>query len=243
MKNFSLTLLTLFVVSIFAASQSEAAIFGRRKERIKAEVYSQLNATLSSKLDKETEALGQELSQGVDAAKKEIQAKATQQINTEANALEKQVADSIVAMQKKAVELVAIESKRLQQQTEIQIAELQKAAQAKIANESKKLQQLVNNSVAKITDVSKSNAEVLRTANAKQLQAAQATITAQLKQEMATVPDQVKADLMPQLLASLQSAIDERLPVQPVEEEKPAEDQAVLTPEVRVEEEAEAAAQ
>ncbi|PHS02867.1 MAG: hypothetical protein COA78_20210 [Blastopirellula sp.] len=217
MKTLSVTLLTLFVVSIFSVNETEAGIFGRRKERIKAEVYSQLSA----KLDKETENLEKGLAQGIAAAQKEIQAKATQQITAEANALEKQVAKSIIAMQKKAAELVAAESKRLQQQTETQIAQLQKSALAKIANESEKLQQ-------QVADASKKNTESLRS----QLQEAQTTLAAQ-----------VKAELMPQLLVAMQNAMDERLPESPAEENKQPEDQAVLTPEVRLEEETESIVQ
>lgn len=217
MKTLSVTLLTLFVVSLFSVSQSEAGVFGRRKERIKAEVYS----LLSAKLDKETEKLEKGLAQGIAAARKDIQAKATQQITAEANALEKQVAKSIVAMQKKAAELVAAEGKRLQQQTETQIAQLQKVVLIKIANASKK------------------NSESLRN----QLREAQTSLAAQVKQEMTNVSDKVKAELMPQLLAALQNAMDDRLPESPAKEKKQPEDQAVLTPEVRLEEETESIVQ
>ncbi|MCC9609320.1 hypothetical protein LOC68_05810 [Blastopirellula sp. JC732] len=209
-------------LSVVTVADLEAGIFGRRRERIKAEVASQLRYEMQG-----------EIEQKVAAAKAEtaaqLSAETTEQIQTEATALKAEVSAALADMRESAKAMLAAEADKLKQETAAELAKLRADAEAKLTAESDKLKKQVETAVAGI----KQDATT-------QIAAATQDLSTQVKTETAKVASQVEASLMPKLEASLTSAIAQHMPKAPADDkqEEKQETPAVLATETNVKEEA-----
>lgn len=212
MSRIVVTALVAAVGLLVVAENASAGIFGRRWERRREELRSELAGSLSATVTQESA-----------AAEARVKESSQAQIAGEAKKLQEQVSSEIAELRRKSAEQVAAEAKRLEAQTAEQMKALQTATQQQIAAEVKKLQEQIQGDFAKV-----------REENAKQLEAQSKLVQA----ELAKVPELVSAEgkklkdqVMPELkvaVAELTSAAKpESQPEKPVEK-KPEE--ATLTP-------------
>ena len=127
----SLTLLSLGI-SVLPAQAGPWGLFGRRWERRKAELYSELSGSLSAELD-------DRLTEEMRAARAELAKEASRQIDEEAAALKAQVERHLAELRQEAAKLVEAESRRLQKQVEQEITKMREEAKKLVADEAKRL--------------------------------------------------------------------------------------------------------
>ncbi|UUO05270.1 hypothetical protein M4951_18040 [Blastopirellula sp. J2-11] len=203
----------VIALALVTVADLEAGIFGRRRERIKAEVSAQLRWEMTRQINAQAAA---------------AKAETTEQIQAEATALKSQVDAALVDMRKAAKSALAAEAEKLQQETAAQLAKLRSEAEAKLAAETEAMKKQIATAVAEIKNEAKT-----------QIAAATEKLSAEVKAETAKVASQVEASLTPKLHEAMLAAIAEQMPKPPTDEQKEekSETAAVISGEVRTKEE------
>jgi hypothetical protein len=249
-KSLILLVFASLVGTLALPEYTEAGIFGRRRERIKAEVRAELYPQLAAKVDGD-------VARGMETATNSINAATSEKFAAEAAKLQGQVDAEVVKLREQTAAQVAAEAKKLQDQAATALKDLTSSAENVVAAQAKKLEEssaaqleiLTAKLEAKFAEEAKklelAHAEQLKkllTANDEQLKTFTANAKTDAEKYAQAQAEQIKADLLKELQESVQVQVKAAQATQPVapvenEESKPQETIAPAPPAVEVRDE------
>ncbi|MGI8982352.1 MAG: hypothetical protein ACR2FY_24235 [Pirellulaceae bacterium] len=207
MSRFVVTAIVATVGLLVVVDSASAGIFGRRWERRRESLRSELDASLSGKLQA---GVAQESA----AAETRVKEASQAQIAGEAQKLQDQVSGEIADLRRKAAEQVAAEAKRLEALTAEQVKALQAATQQQLAAEVKKLQDQIKGEFAKVRDENAKQVDALAVKLREENKVAGEAQAKLVQAELAKVPEFVSAEgkklketVMPELKAAVVEAV------------------------------------
>lgn len=172
---------------LIAADTTQAGVFGRRWERRRAELHSQLSGQVTRQVAGAAAGVEKKLGESLDA-----------KVAAESAKLEQQLA----VIRQQAADAVTAESKRLQEETAASVAKLREEATALVAAEAKKMREEIAADLAKVRD---GNSKQVAEALAK-LEKANAASLAEVQKAVADA-QKLKEQIMPELTALVKAEV------------------------------------